>query len=272
MGIWTGPLCVSILLNPPLNAVWIWALGCTSCVYKKVGGSRGLALSQDMMGDCRSVTNCGTWVFLLSPSLSLCWHAPCPLYLSELNVQDAEWNHCSIRSTTKIRVLNVLCHAKEICVKRFVSSLFLSPSVSSLKMSLMIYKTSPCSGELLRLRASFPAVHCFTSCLAVLPLDGCRMERWQNKKLNRHVSALYPPPPARALTSNLARGLSFSHTTDTNWQHVSWFTNQTSSFDLKTNLDLYGGKTNQCCSCGKHYRITIPSFGRYENRLLWEIK
>lgn len=33
-------------------------------------------------------------------------------------------------------------------------------------------------------------------------------------------------------------GLSFSQTTDTNWQHVSCFTNQTSSLDLETHLDF----------------------------------
>lgn len=54
-----------------------------------------------------------------------------------------------------------------------------------------------CSRELLWFRASFPAVHCFTSSW---PGSGCRMERWQNKKPNRHVSSPHPPRPARALT------------------------------------------------------------------------
>lgn len=49
-------------------------------------------------------------------------------------------------------------------------------------------------------KGSVPSCPLFNLLLAVLRLDGCRMERWQNKKLNRHVSPLYPPQPARALT------------------------------------------------------------------------
>lgn len=68
------------------------------------------------------------------------------------------------------------CHAKKICnLETFESNVnqvaprwyllpcFLGPSVSWVKMSLMIYKASQCSEELLRFRASFLAVHCFTS-------------------------------------------------------------------------------------------------------------
>lgn len=49
----TGLLCRSIPTNPPLNAVWIWALCYISCVYKEVSQSRDLAPSQPMMGDYR---------------------------------------------------------------------------------------------------------------------------------------------------------------------------------------------------------------------------
>lgn len=43
---------------------------------------------------------------------------------------------------------------------------------------------------------------------------------------------------------------SFSQTTDTNWQHVSWFRNQTSSLDLETHLDSF----SRVCIGKRHMR------------------
>ncbi len=59
---------------------------------------------------------------------------------------------------------------------------------------------SRCSGELLWFRASFPAVHCFTSSWLSSDWTAAGWKDGRMKKPNRHVSPPHPPRPARALT------------------------------------------------------------------------
>lgn len=131
---------------------------------------------------------------------------------------------------------------------------FLCPSCSWVKISLMIYKASldstdapgSCCGS------GLPSQPSTVSPPAGWGLTG----RLQNGKMagQKAESACFFSLSSLANKSiDVASGPrpSFSQTTDTNWQHVSWFTNQTSCLDSETQQDLYWKKTKDRCSCNQ---------------------
>lgn len=124
----------------------------------------------------------------------------------------AELNHCSIR-TVKPWVLR----SHFVMLKRFAIWKLLSQTLTKWSqddLCFHVFVPLCVLGEnefndlqgLTMLRGAaevqgfLPSRPLFHLQLAELRLDGCRMERWQDKKQNRHVSPPYPPRPTRALT------------------------------------------------------------------------
>lgn len=159
------PLSLSIPLNPPLNTVWIWALCCTSCVYKNVSGRLVLALHQDVMGV----------IPLFHRSLSSLFVS---VESSGLGFSSAFW----------------CCHAKKIWdLETFEPRWYLLCVFNVSQGLVMFWGAAEVQGFL-------PRCPLFHLQLAELRLGGSGMERWQDKKTNRHVSPPLPPRPTRALT------------------------------------------------------------------------
>lgn len=131
-----------------------------------------------------------------------------------------------------------------------------------------------CSGELLWFMAAFPARPLFHLQLAEVRLDGRGMERWQNKKPIRHDSSPHPSSASESIDVASGPRPSLSQTTDTNWQHVSWFRNQTSSLSLETHLNPLSrvciGKRQMRDSAVTKYCLSLSlNFTEYKDVFLW---
>lgn len=160
---------------------------------------------------------------------------------------------------------------------------FLCLSLSWVKMSLMVYKASlgltdtpgSCCGSGLPSQPSTVSP----------PVGWGPTGRLQDGKMaeQKAESACFFSSSSSANESiDVTSGLrpSFSQTTDTNWQHVSWFTNQTSSLFLETHLDSLSrvcmGKRqmrdlqlwSNIFSLGSSQNIKMDFFGLNEAHLL----
>lgn len=123
-----------------------------------------------------------------------------------------------------------------------------------------------CSRELLWFRAPFPGRPTASPPAGRGPtpllLDG-NMAR--TKQPSRHVfSSSSSSTAGESIDVASGPGVSFSQTTDTNWQHVSRFTDQTSSRYLETHLNSLSGvsieekkRTNETCSCHQILTRTV---------------
>lgn len=129
---------------------------------------------------------------------------PLVLYICQRWTLKMQSGSIAVLETQKNWILNLFYHAKEICnletfAPLFVPHVFVPHCVFVENEFNDLQDLSVLRGAA-EVKGFVPSCPLFHLLLAVLRLDGCRMERWQNKKLNRHVSALYPPQPARALT------------------------------------------------------------------------
>lgn len=143
-------------------------------------------------------------------------------------------------------------HVKEICNLETFGSIFnqaeprrslhpfFVPPVSWVKMSLMIYKASlgstdapgSCCGS------GLPSQPSTVSPPAGWGLTG-RLQGGKMAEQKAESACFFSLSSSANESIDVASGPrpSFSQTTDTNRQHVSWFTNQTSSLDWEAHLD-----------------------------------